>query len=195
MRSVEMLMLLGLATAPAALAQAPDSTGAMTLPAPRKFDTPYRVRTEYDRFKNATFVSVELYRKFMGNPASSLFTDASWSYSGKTPGDSPPAMLFVFRYENPTGWQLLDLHAVDFVVDDSIRFSAVTPRHEGQIGSVGTMTLYQEQVYASIPVAQFMAIIGAQKVEGRVGTEEFKWGKKELEALRDLASRMAPPPR
>jgi len=60
------------------------------------------------------------------------------------------------------------------------------PKYDNSVG----MGYVLEHMHFYVPIRAFLIIANAKSVEGRLGTTEFKIKSSQLEAIRDLASRM-----
>lgn len=70
----------------------------------------------------------------------------------------------------------------------------VTPRKSSEDFDVPVMrdTDYWVRLSKSVPISDFLDIVNAKSVRGRIGSCEFTVSEEELDVLRDFASRLAP---
>jgi len=173
-------------------------TVSASFPAQRKFNHNHKISTSFDRFKNLTTISAELYGGGFLN-ASTLTGDASFGYRGKTLSTPPRFVLITLRTLWPGEYRFLKNHELLFLVDDSIPIDVGETVYDADVSTgAGNLIEVHEATTAILSVTQFLQLVNGKKVEFRLGGEgplhEQRMLKDDqLELLRDLASRMAPP--
>ncbi|MFP3896278.1 MAG: hypothetical protein ACLFV5_05520, partial [Anaerolineales bacterium] len=125
--------------------------------------------------------------------------DIRYHYRGTEPA-VPSTVLFsiVSRSDSP---QYLNCHDLVILVDDDIRMTPQTS-YLGDQDAQDPETDYEEgvlegrqvleMVYAFLDVEEFLQIVNADQVELTLCDDEWTLTSAELEALKDVASRMAP---
>jgi hypothetical protein len=156
-----------------------------------------KIKSNYDRFRQSTQVSATVVKSGMFN-LNELSIEAYFGYAGKTMTMPPKFVLFSFRPDKTSDWQLLKDHSVIFLVNDTTSIDAGETYHDGEVdnGSPGVPVMVREQVTAIIPVRDFVRIANAEKLElrlaeGGVG-KEHRFKPNEIETMRDLASMLKP---
>ena len=135
------------------------------------------VTVEFDRFTNRTTVSLR------GTQVGSEFELAAfYSMDGKQPSE-PTGVQFMLMKSSKT-WEYLHCHNVGLLVDGQP--ISVQASHGGRVGDGYVL----EFVRFDLPLASFLRLATASKVEARVCRTELAIGSLQMEALRDLASRM-----
>ncbi len=136
---------------------------------------------EFDRFTNRTEVSLR--DMSFGNPEQGVFElTAFYSMVGKQP--SKPRQVHFMLSKRSTTWEYLHCHNVDLLVDG--RAIPVEASHDGRVGDGYVL----EFVEFDLPLASFLRLTTASKVEARVCRTELAIGILQMSALRNLASRM-----
>ena len=169
--------------------------GGASFPAQRRFNHNGKISTNFDRFKNLTTITGELFGGGFMN-ASTLAGDVSFGYRGKSLSAPPRFVLFTFRTTWPDDYRFLKDHEVQFIVDDSIPIDAGETLYDADVATDAVGVRVHEQTTAILPVAQFLQLVHGKKVELRLGgegpaREQRTLKEDQLELLRDLASRMA----
>ena len=80
-------------------------------------------------------------------------------------------------------WKYLTYHPLRLMLNDSDRLDLGDGDHDGTVGSGYVL----EHMIVDLPVPQFLEIVAAKTVEGRLGLTDFTLKPNQLEALRDLA--------
>ena len=142
----------------------------------------YEIKEEYDRFKGHTMVSLEPDLDEMD----SLTQGSLWvaySYDGETP-HSPSFVGFSLWSVNED-WEYLNCHSLDLLIDGSPL--SLDTEHEGDVMSGG---LVSETVIGQLGTRDFLTLVNAGLVEGKLCNTEFKLSREQMQALKDVASRM-----
>lgn len=152
---------------------------------PRVFRHDKNIETKYDRFKDKTTIVVragEVYDFYGG----SIDIVALASYPGQTP--IPTEEVFVYFYYSGKEWFFLKYH--DWaVLADGARLDVPEMKrvdsdvHRGYVSEI---------VGTAMPFSKFATMLLANVVEMKVGRAQFQVKEKQLEALRDFASRIIP---
>lgn len=135
----------------------------------------YEVTEEFDRFTEVTNVTLgEAFDRVWNRvqaeePARSLHV--VYSYEGTTPA-VPPVVLLAFMLTPKCD-------TVRFLLDDGIHMNPTTTYEEGA-----------EAVCVRLTSREFLQIVNSNKVEVRLCSDEFALTSEQMEALRDVASRI-----
>lgn len=157
-------------------------------PAKREFKHKAKIKTKYDRFEDQTTVYIEG-KRVLGGFLSDLTMGASISYRGQK-ASLPKDVLIFFKSSNTEDWRFLhDVERELYVLADGERLPLGTmTRTDSTVLTGGRVS---EEIGTLISSEQFLKIIQARKVEMKLGRYQFELKEEHLEALRDLASRMA----
>jgi hypothetical protein len=151
------------------------------IPARGRYSHTYVVKEEFDRFKNQT--SVDLVPKTADYRRGPNNLSVSYEYAGTTPA-IPPFVSVWLVYQADT-WEYLKCYGLTWLLDGRTTLSPKT-NHEGDVGRGYVL----EIITSLIPVSQFLQIVNAKTVEGKLCNTEFALTIEQMEALRDVASRM-----
>lgn len=144
----------------------------------------YEIKSVYDKFKQRTEISLEpRFSETQRLPGSLVII---YSYPGETPAQ-PDTVEWGLISVSDT-WEYLDCHSTIFLVDGATRFTPET-QHDGEVGSSGFVV---ETVHGLWTLEEFLQVVNAQTVEGQLCNTEFSFSSEQMEALRDVASRMLP---
>jgi hypothetical protein len=165
-------------------------------PSARKFAHKKRIETRYDRFTQRTQVSAPILSDGLLS-TSTYGLDVYFGYAGKEPKAPPRFVLFTFRQKMPNGnWRYLDAHDVIFLVDDTLSIQSAESVWDGDVGTTSIGYETREYITAFVPIESFLQMLNGSKVEYRAGPDPSlitgKFKADQLEAMRDLASRMMP---
>lgn len=153
---------------------------------PRVFRHDKNIETKYDRFKDKTTMVVragEVYDFYGG----SIDIVALTSYPGQTP--IPTEEVFVYFYYSGKEWFFLKYH--DWaVLADGARLDVPDMK---RVDSDVRRGYVSEILGTAISFGDFAKMLSANVVEMKVGRAQFQVKEKQLEALRDFASRLIPP--
>jgi hypothetical protein len=157
------------------------------IPEKRKFDHPpfqkdgdFNLESTYDKFKDHTVVKIEL--KISDKP-DELILYSFFHYNGTIPS-IPLGISFGF-HSISEDWQYLHNSDLSLIVDNK-RISIGELERDGTVGEGYVI----EHLNTVIPIKQFLEIINAKSVEGKLFVKEFKLTDAQLEALREYASLM-----
>jgi len=147
----------------------------------------YTVTEEFDRFGDKTVVVLppqpwEIWKERPPGPGGLQVT---YSYPGTAP--TLPSEVYLGLVSLVDTWQYLDCHNLTLLLDGRVRMP-LKAEHDGRVWA-GSL---RETVYGILSVNEFLQIVNAKKVEGQLCNTEFVLSTDQMEALRDLASRMQP---
>jgi TonB family protein len=130
------------------------------------------IKIEYDKFKDETKISL-LMRMSSSRGEIKLYV----MDSNKGPKFEPSGHVGIGFLSDGVNW-LSDIYSKFYLLADGERFQFHADFSEAN----GRIAL--------VPYQTFVGISRAKKVEGKIGVIEFELNNEQLEALRDLASRM-----
>lgn len=142
----------------------------------------HTIKEEFDRFSGATSVRADPNPTKVYNGERNF--SVGYSYKGTTP-TIPDVVVFSF-WSVAEDWQYLKCHSVALLVDGEQM--PLESEHDGEVMSPKVL----EMVHVPIDVDRFLQIVNAKKVEGQICNDEFVFTDKQMEAMRDVASRMQP---
>jgi hypothetical protein len=158
----------------------PDIAG---IPPRGKYKHGYKITEEFDRFKGNTVVALDTRPAEYSRGPGSL--SVLYAYKGNTP--VVPSEVYFRLVSEADDWQYLKCHMLTLLLDDQISMEPKT-EHDGSVGNGYVL----EFVMSALSVDEFLQIVNAKKVEGKLCNTEFVLSKEQMEALRDIASRMQP---
>jgi hypothetical protein len=157
--------------------------GNTSIPPRGKYKHNYTITEEFDRFKEATVVKL---LPVLGGPRGKVNNLlVSYSYEGKVP--AVPSTVNFTLASQADSWMYLKCYDLSWLLDGRIHMSPGSG-HEGQVGDGYVLEL----ITSKLSVDEFLQIVNAEKVEGKVCNTEFVLTPSQMEALRDVASRMQP---
>ncbi|HZQ11022.1 MAG TPA: hypothetical protein VFD70_30910 [Anaerolineae bacterium] len=142
----------------------------------------YEIKEEYDRFKRITKVSLE--PRFSDTKKRPGALAVLYSYPETTP--TIPSEVDVAFLSVHDDWEYLECHDLTFLIDNQPL--KVKTDHDGSVGSGYVV----ETVAGYINTDDFLTLVNAQKVEGQLCRDEFVLTNDQMNALKDVASRMQP---
>jgi hypothetical protein len=148
-----------------------------------------KIAPRYDRFLNETQVWVQRFR--LGIKRSwpdAIFFQAAFGFKGTQMLGVPGNVVLVFDSWRFTeqGWRYLKNHRLVLLLD-SAPLDLGETIYDGDVRAGLT-----EVMVVSVPTETFLRIVSANRIEGRLGGDVFEFERDEIQALRDLASRMRP---
>jgi hypothetical protein len=171
--------------------QSVSSPTASTLPIPKsgKFQHGETITVSYDRFKNYTFANIDpmMHLKVLSTDHDLRSLDFSAFYV--CPGHKlrpPRDVTFHFMAQSPNSWYRDHLRSLVLLVDGKRLDLGNADWDRGDVVS----GMAEESISVDLPLRKFILIVNAKQVEGQLGGTEFVLSDENLEALRDLASRM-----
>jgi hypothetical protein len=163
-------------------------TAALAFPPRRDFNHSGHVETTFDKFDNRTSVSIET------NIGTVLDLHASFAYAGDKLLRPPISVALIFETYSSAR---LGVIGENFIRNREIVLLADgrVIRQTGiyQAGSYNPDNSYRYEYLATeLPLRTFLTIVSARSVSAKVAGSEVEFTDENLEALRDLASRMNP---
>lgn len=153
-------------------------------PAPRAFKHNYAIKADYDRFHDVTTVMLTPRPLELNVKPDTLLV--GFEYKGTTL--VTPSTVRWEMGSTSRDWQFLKVREMSFLLDGSEHMS-YPANHDGEVGSGAPVYVY-EWVLAEIPVLDFLHMVNSTSLEIQVMSSEVTLSPEQMEALRDLASRM-----
>lgn len=147
----------------------------------RSYKHPYVITVEYDKVDDYTTVKVREFRLQGG-----LKLEAYFVSEGKRV--HTPDEVTLHFISNSDDWKYLTYNSLRFLLDDSLRIDLGDQEHRGDVGSGYVL----EQFFPMLTIDDFLRLVGASRVEGRLGATNFTLSARQLDGLRDFAKRMFP---
>ena len=170
-----------------AVTSTPTSTGTpdiqARIPPKGAYKHDLTIDSKYDKVRDVTTVTVE--QQFADLNKTPNYLYASFSFPGTTP--RPPATVHIEFTSTSDTWQFLSTKSVSWLIDDTKRYTAAG-NHDGTVGSGYVI----ETEVINIPLADFLDLANAKKVDVALASFQFSLSAKQLEGLKDFASRMNP---
>jgi len=163
----------------------PTDTPAPVAPIPPRgtYKHKYEIVEEYNRFNGRTEVTLHpRISEYERGPNNWL---VFYNYPGEKPA-VPDAVGVVLSSASDT-WEYLKCHSFDLLLDGQTALHPPTG-HDGTIGDGYVI----EHVMMELQLDEFLQLVNAQKVEAMLCGTEFVLSGEQMEALRDVASRMQP---
>lgn len=170
------------ASAPTGTPAAPP-TPALRIPARRSFKHNFQISVDWEPATDLTTVLLQPNAGLLNVVPNQI--SASFSYKGAKP-QVPDQVVLTFWSGTQIQNLYTDVRQVVLTVDGTRQTFDV--RHKTDRAELD----YLEQMVAFVPTAQFLNIASAQKVQATISDKDFVFTDEQLEALRDLASRMNP---
>lgn len=137
-------------------------------------------KAEYDKFKDRTMESIKNI-----DVGHHIYLDTYFSYDGQTQQERPETVTLMFD-NSSSSWKFLTYHDVVFLLDDSVRVTPMRTDHSGDVGS----GFVSELIFALFQTDDFLQIVRAQKIEGKLGNTEIRIKLKDRDKLRSFATRL-----
>jgi hypothetical protein len=153
------------------------------IPPKRKFNHTYTIETSYDKFKNITSTSLSPKALELNVKPNTLIM--GFQYEGTQ--FSFPSEIYFSVGSKSKDWQFLSVKQINFLIDDKVRLSYPTTR-DSDVGSGYVI----EWMDTDIPTSDFLKMVNAKKVALQLGYVDAELSAAQLEALRDVASRLRP---
>ena len=167
-----------------------DDLTVSTIPAKRAFSHNEKIEWQYDNVKDITVVNLD---KMWVGPHFRL--SAYFGCYGQGCDRSKPSYVRIFlKTSSSTGWRLGKPTPV--VIRAGGRLKRVQPEYEREVQPakfIGGSTYgpyYAEYLKFDLSTRAFLYLVNSQAVEMQVGREGLKFTENQMEALRDLASRL-----
>ena len=169
---------------------------------PRVFADDGKIETSYDEVKDTTTARLNPMQVYGESLVSSNYVGddgarfyASFTYPGRT-SSAPPKRVLITLISTSEDWKYRDSRKLTALVDGkhlkigpleyAPSFAVRAPADSISADSVS------QEVAISLPYKTFLRIAYGKKVKIRMGPREFRLEGNHLEALRELAGRMAP---
>ena len=142
-----------------------------------------RVDEKYDRFNDlTTFQSSAAALAGESRSARDAELSAYWFTVGKV-ADFAPDSIRVEFYRSGETWRYLDFHPVVLLID-GVRFAPDKTERTGSVHS-GSVS---EWIRWEMPTQDFVTMVTADRIEMKVGIDEFETGRMQMAPLRALAA-------
>ncbi len=153
------------------------------VPAKRAFNHNYVIKEDYDQAKDQTTFSLEERLPDLTAVPNSLYV----TYNVPGTQRAIPSAVAVSFFSRSTSWQFL------LTQDANVRLDGVTYLNwrVTERGAAGGESV-TELLTANVRVKDFLMLVNSTTVEVQIGPYYFELTSEQMEALRDLASRMAP---
>lgn len=151
---------------------------------PRKgiYEHPYKITTEYDKFKDYSTLKIN------DLPITrSIDISLYETYSGKFAPNTLPRSVNCMITSSTDSWEFLTSHDVTFLLNNDVRLHYETS-HDGTVGSGYVL----EFLTFDIPIEDLIQIANATSVEIQIFTTEGKLATKQLNGIKDFLSRLVP---
>lgn len=166
------------------------TTTLRDVPAKRTFNHNEKIDWRYDNVKDITVVNLD---KMWVGPH--LRLSAYFGCYGQGCDQSTPSYVRIFLTTSSAGgWQLGK--GMPVVIRADGRVKRVQPEYAREVQPaklVGGSTYgpyYAEYLKFDLSTRAFLSLVNSHSVEMRVGREDLKFTENQMEALRDLASRL-----
>ena len=160
------------------------------VPAKRTFNHNEKIDWRYDSVKDITVVNLD---KMWVGPR--LRFSAYFGCYGQGCDESTPSYVRVYLTASSTGGWRLGKGAPVVIRADG-RLKRVQPEYEREVQPaklVGGSTYgpyYVEYLKFDLSTRAFLSLVNSQSIEMQVGREDVKFNERQMEAMRDLASRL-----
>ena len=171
-----------------------DDLTVSAIPEKRAFNHNEKIEWRYDNIKDITVVNLD---KMWVGPRFRL--SAYFGCYGQGCDRSTPSYVRIFlKRTSSSGWRLGKAPSV--VIRANGRVKRIQPEYERElqpaqfIGGSTYGPYYAEFLKFDLSTRAFLYLVNSQAVEMRVGREALKLNESQMEALRDLASRIPAQP-
>ena len=168
----------------------PSAATLRDVPAKRTFNHNEKIDWRYDNVKDITVVNLD---KMWVGPY--LRLSAYFGCYGQGCDESTPSYVRIFLTTSSSGgWRLGK--GTPVVIRADGRLKRVQPEYEREVQPakiVGGSTYgpyYAEYLKFDLSTRVFLSLVNSQSLEMQIGKEDVKFSEKQMEALRDLASRL-----
>ena len=204
--SILFVLLISLAAGGSALGQRPSRSPARggssqddlalaaitrrDIPTKRAFRHHERILWKYDKVKDITVVNLD--KMWVGDH---FRLSAYFGCYGQGCDASTPSFIRIYiTTASSSGWRLKRATTMEIIADGkSMRLQPEYEREIEPAKSIAGSTYGPHKVeylQSDLSTRTFLKIVNAQRVEMRIGKERFSLTENNLEALRDLASRL-----
>ncbi len=156
-----------------------------SIPPRKNYRHSFRIQETYDRIRGITTVTLlppADFSKWSKSPSNLLVT---YEYPGTNP-TSPRVVGFLLT---SLIWYYDSCYDVNLLLNGETRISPPTILFNQTLPGETHST---EFITALLPLNDFLEIVNAKQVDGEVCNVQFALSQEQMEALRDVASRMAP---
>ncbi|HEX6625053.1 MAG TPA: hypothetical protein VF064_15185 [Pyrinomonadaceae bacterium] len=160
---------------------------ACPVPPPSPFKHTGQIATSFDRSANGMRTTLEHPRAFNAAGAA-IYLSASFTHQDPRRADTPSLEL-TFISVSPAQ-KFREAHDLVLLCDGAQRSFAGATSYQTRGGSGSTL----EAAKVQLSYDDVLAVTRARRVSARLGAAEFELTHNHLEALRELASLMAPSP-
>jgi hypothetical protein len=143
---------------------------------------------KYDKFDGTTTVFTDLWETSLGFQVEKgmLKAGAGYTVAGKDVRNRTPIVTLVFQWLGPR-WQFQDADDLTFLLDDSTRIHVTTKGRKAEVRRTPSGVVV-ETITAEISDSAFFTIAAAKKVEGKLGTRQFRFKGINHDTFRHLAA-------
>jgi hypothetical protein len=156
-------------------------------PARRIFHHSLTIKTHYDRFKDQTLIDTD-YDPYP-HTFPSMHIRAFFGFNGRTLTTTPDTLFFEIMSASDEAKFAGEPPQLTALVDGQRMSLGNMYRSNFEVSEAGAV---YEYLVTTLKTQDFFKLVNSRSVEMQVGIDEFKLTENQLEALRDLASRMAP---
>jgi hypothetical protein len=146
---------------------------------------PGKIATYYNAEKNSTTVVLG-FSDVGGESSCGLYISANASHPGKTAASPNSVNFVVLRITPEEKIKSAPLRDLTFTADGQVMNLGVMETGSQQ----SNMDLRFETLQISLPYDSFLKIANAKKVEGKLGTANFRFTENNLSFIREFVSRM-----
>jgi hypothetical protein len=166
---------------------AASNDNAVAPPARRTFHHSLTIKTHYDRFKDQTLIDTDYDPYPRTFP--SMHIRAFFGFTGRTLTTTPETVFFEIMSASDEAKFAGEPPDLTALVDGQRMPLGKMYRSNFEVSEAGAV---YEYLVTTLKTPDFFKLVNARSLEMQVGFDEFKFTDDQLEALRDLASRMAP---
>jgi len=158
----------------------PTPTLLEQIPPSIQYTHPYSITSVYDKFTTLTKV-------MMLNPGDPAITQPPGSlYAFFYYSTYMPSTVNIGFFTSNESWVYLDCYDLIFLLNGETRLNA----NSTWGGDVTTYGFVSEMVNAELPLKDFLSLVNADSVEGRLCLDEFIVEPWQMQGLRDFASKL-----
>ncbi|HVF55249.1 MAG TPA: hypothetical protein VM934_03815 [Pyrinomonadaceae bacterium] len=158
------------------------------VPPPSPFKHSGQIVTSFDSSARRMRTTLE-HPRVLGKGTDAIYLSASFTHQDpRRPSTPTVEVAFI---SSSTALKYRDTHNLVFFCDGKMRPVAGAARYQSRSGGAGTIL---EATRVTLTYDDLMTLTRSHKVAARLGMTEFELTNNHLEALRELASLMAPSP-
>lgn len=158
------------------------------VPPPSPFKHSGQIVTSFDSATRRMRTTLE-HPRVLGKGADSVYLSASFVHQDPRRPSAPAVEVALIS--SSTALKYRDAHNLVFVCDGKMRRAASVARYQSRTEAAGMIL---EATRITLTYDDLLAITHSRKVAARLGATEFELTNNHLEALRELASLVAPSP-